>query len=35
MFSTKLDKLFGTTLLLATGLAACGVGVDGDASVRI
>lgn len=37
MFSTKLAKLFGTTLLLATGLAACGdsAGVDGDASVRV
>lgn len=37
MFSTKLAKLFGTTLLLATGLAACGdsAGVEGDASVRV
>lgn len=37
MFGTKLAKLLGATLLLATGLAACGdgVGVDGDASVRV
>jgi hypothetical protein len=37
MFRTRLAKLLGATLLLATGLAACGdgVGVDGDASVRV
>lgn len=37
MFSTKLAKLLGTTLLLATGLTACSdsAGVDGDASMRV